>query len=62
MNGANIYLCYILLASEQVLTRVLKGSSIFFGKKLIICIHYNLELLKFSVTKKPRGVMCIMCL
>ena len=28
MNGANIYLCYILLASE----RVLIGSSIFWGK------------------------------
>ena len=30
-----------------------------FGKKLIICIHYNLKLLKFSITNKPKGVMSI---
>ena len=46
-----------ILAFEHNLTRVLRGSSIFFGKKLIICVYYNLELLHFSVTKKLRGVM-----
>ena len=30
-----------------------------FGKKLIICIHYNLKLLKFSITNKHKGVMSI---
>ena len=38
------------------------GSSIFIflGKKLIICIHYNLRLLNFPITKIPRGVTSIM--
>ena len=32
----------------------------FFGKKIMICINYNLRLLRFSITKKFRGVMSIM--
>ena len=43
------------LAYEHALMHVLRGSSIFFfflGKKLIICIHYNLGLLHFPITKK----------
>ena len=31
--------------------------SYFLGKKLIICIHYNLRLIYFPITKKPRSVL-----
>ena len=50
---------YLKLASEHALKRVLRGSSIFFGKKLIIYIHYNLKLQHFLITKKIRGVIYI---
>ena len=49
-----------ILAFEHKLTCVLRGSSIFFGKKLIICVYYNLGLLYFPITKISRGVMSIM--
>ena len=48
---------YLKLASKQALKCVLGGSSIFFGKKLIIYVYYNLGLLHFPITKKPRGVI-----
>ena len=50
---------YLKLASEHALKRVLRGSSIFYGKKLIIYIHYNLRLQHFLITKKIRGVIYI---
>ena len=51
-NYLNTHTHIYILASEYKLTRVLRGSSIFFWKKLIICVYYNLELLHFSITKK----------
>ena len=54
--------CYIMFKKKFIklcvtkITHVLKDTFIF-GEKLIICIHYNLELLHFPITKLPRGVM-----
>ena len=57
LHSVCVCVCVCVLASEHVLTRVLRGSSIFWKKKLIIYIHYNLGFLHFSITKKPRSVM-----
>jgi len=46
-----------VLASEHMFTCVLRGSSIFLKKVLIIYIYYNFGLLHFPITKKLRGVM-----
>ena len=50
---------YLKLAFEQVRAHKL---FYFYGKKLIICIYYNLGLLHFSIKKKkkPRGVIYIL--
>ena len=53
----HIYIYTHTLAYEHARMRMLRGSSIFFWKKLIICIHYNLGLLHFPITKKLKGVM-----
>ena len=53
--GSNFLIGLYILASEHVLTRVLRGSSIFWVRVNLEHLLY-LGLLHFSITKKNLGV------